>query len=70
MKKISGYRYNCYWFGITRTGKIAALCNVQYEDEADLLADYDRTGDHGGLIRVYEDGTEEQIRPVKDEVTA
>jgi hypothetical protein len=73
MSKIIGYRYPPYFFNVLPTGQISALCNVKYPDERRLVEEWD--SQHGGyetappLIRVYDDGREEQIRPYEQQRT-
>lgn len=64
--KITGYRYPPYFFPVTPTGKISGLCNVKYDSERDLLADWDSQHSYTTappLIRVGDDGSEVQLRP-------
>lgn len=70
-KTIAGYRFGPYWFGIDKAGghgeRIHGLSGGSFISENDLIGSYDRTlGNHADspkLIRVYEDGTELQLRP-------
>lgn len=66
---VSHYRFGDTTFGITRTGKIQGMCNVKYEDERALVADWDETHDKTNpkeprLVRVMSDGSESQLRPI------
>jgi len=65
-KKITGYRYGGYWFGIYRD-RISGLSGGSFENEAELLKAYDSANGAGredgpGLVRVQENGEEITLR--------
>lgn len=62
-KPIAGYQFGMYWLGCNgRT--ISGLCGDSFKSEGELLSSYDNTGAGGGIVRVYEDGSEVVLRSV------
>ena len=75
---VVAYKYGPYLFGVKKNGRIIGLSGESFDDEHDLIKNYDdtrayskpRLGDFEKnplLIRCYADGSELQLRPKKEE---